>query len=54
VAWLTPLYHAAGLMRAVVAGRFGSGDAASLGYCVLATALLVIIAMRKLRGRLLA
>ena len=54
IAWLTPLYHAAGLMRAVVAGRFAAGDAASLAYCVLATALLVVVALRRLRGRLLA
>jgi lipooligosaccharide transport system permease protein len=54
VASFTPLYHAAGLMRGVVSGRFAGAEAASLSYCVVATLLLVSIALRKLRGRLLA
>jgi lipooligosaccharide transport system permease protein len=54
LALATPLFHAAGLMRSVAGGRFGLADAASLGYCVVSTVVLVAIALKKLRSRLLA
>jgi len=53
LAWLTPLYHAAGLMRAVAAGSFAVSDGVSLAYCVAVTVLLGAVALRTLRGRLL-
>jgi lipooligosaccharide transport system permease protein len=53
LAWTTPLFHAAGLMRAAASARFTGADAASLAYVVAATALLSLVAVRKLRRRLM-
>lgn len=54
IARATPLYHAAGLVRAASAGRLLGGELGSLGYMTIATVLLSWVALRKLRRRLAA
>ena len=49
----TPLYHAARLMRSASAARLGLADVASLGYLAVGTVVLVLVAVRRLRRRLM-
>lgn len=54
IAWATPLYHAAGLVRAASVGRLLDVHYASLGYMTVVTILLTWVALRRLRRRLTA